>query len=72
VARLTTRDALPGLPGDHVPVIIRAPFDGGTDAEVDALLPERWAELRDAELQRLVAAALERDAAKRRGVRSGG
>ena len=65
-ARLAPRDAIRGPLSDHVPVII-APLEGGPPAEVDVLLPERWMELRDGELRRLVAAAIAREAVKRRG-----
>jgi hypothetical protein len=49
---------------DHVTLTI-APLDASPAAEVDALLPERWTELRDGELRALVAAALKREAALR-------
>jgi hypothetical protein len=56
---------LPIVPvGDHVEVTI-APLDGS--AEVDTLLPERWMELRDGELRRLIAAAIARRGTTRIG-----
>jgi hypothetical protein len=67
VARLASPYPMPPL-GDDVCVTI-APLGEGPGAEVDALLPERWAELRDGELRRMVAAALERESAKRRARR---
>jgi hypothetical protein len=60
-ARVAPRDAVPCPIGDLVPMIVM-PLDGGP--EFDALLPERWAELRDGEFRRLVAASIELQALK--------
>jgi hypothetical protein len=64
VAKLTPRDAVPWPLADLIPIIV-SPVDGGPES--DALLPMNWPELRNGELRRLIAAALERETLKRRG-----